>query len=601
MALVIESGISIGPGITIQSGPEPSVLMLSLDAANYSGSGPWIDTVSGLQFTLYNSPVYSSSIGGGTFEFDPGSQQHANSPASLPMDLPHWSVIAWHYYTGTNSGSSPCIITEVYPGITGQINYALGSLNDNNPTLMAGWYSGGWNMTGYTLTPGNWYQIAGTYDGTSVKLYVNNVQVGGLAATGNAISSQGGINLMQRWDNTEYWGGYLSIVKVYKGDIGAGGIDADWNANGARFGLLTPPLLLLNAGNSSSYPGTGTTWTNIGSAGSADNATLNNAPPFTSFGSLGYFTFDGGPQCGQVPLPVTTDMTWGIWFNTITTDGSISNPWYADQMLIGGELGGDTTDMGIAMAEGHIVFGMGDPDTTMVSNNTYNNGAWHYLVVTRNSTTGVANIYVDGALDKTQSSYPVTARTTDPLGIAFNYASESNFWPGSISQIQAWDRVLSATQITSYYNTQKSAYGHSDSFTINPGDITFVNLQYGGYTDESSSGFTSTGTQLYNGIQYSISPALRTSIYNAWQNSGMTTNISYVWQVSWTTGGTGLIRVSFEPTGADTLIMAPIDQTDTRWQSGDTIGPTQTGTFTFPATFTTYTPITALKYTNDWC
>ena len=374
MALVIESGISIGPGITIQSGPEPSVLMLSLDAANYSGSGPWIDTVSGLQFTLYNSPVYSSSIGGGTFEFDPGSQQHANSPASLPMDLPHWSVIAWHYYTGTNSGSSPCIVTEVYPGNTGQINYALGSLNDNNPTLMAGWYSGGWNMTGYTLTPGNWYQIAGTYDGTSVKLYVNNVQVGGLSATGNAISSQGGINLMQRWDNPEYWGGYLSIVKVYKGDIGAGGIDADWNANGARFGL---------------------------------------------------------------------------------------------------------------------------------------------------------------------------------------------------------------------------------GFTVNSADISSPQNLYGGYSSYSSAGFTCNGTvDLENGIQYTITQPLHDSIAAAQTAIGFDPAGAWVWHVSWNNGSTSLVRMGLD---TSTMVIAPIDQTDTRWQSGSFYGPTQAGAYTFPAVFTPYIPATQLHANNQWC
>ena len=40
-----------------------------------------------------------------------------------------------------------------------------------------------------------------------------------------------------RWDNADYWGGRLSIVKIYEGDIGASGVTTSWNTNKARFGL----------------------------------------------------------------------------------------------------------------------------------------------------------------------------------------------------------------------------------------------------------------------------------------------------------------------------------------------------------------------------
>ena len=59
--------------------------------------------------------------------------------------------------------------------------------------------------------------------------------------------------------------------------------DASFNGKGA--------LLYVDAGNSSSYPGTGTTWTGLSS--NASNATLVNSPPFTSAGTSSYFTFNG--------------------------------------------------------------------------------------------------------------------------------------------------------------------------------------------------------------------------------------------------------------------------------------------------------------------
>ena len=232
----IGAGIGIGPAITL---PGAVTLALSLDAGNpasYPGSGTtWTDLIGGKTFTLYGGVTYNGA-NGGYLSFDPASSQYAECSTSL-SDLNTWSVEAWHYYDGTNTGLSPCIVTEVFPGTTGFINYALGSLNDNNPALMAGWYSGSWNMTGYTLTAGAWYQIVGTNDGTTTNLYVNNTLVEQFASTGTPISSQGGIRLMQRWDNPEYWGGRVGIVKIYDGDLTQAGVTTSWNAHRARFGL----------------------------------------------------------------------------------------------------------------------------------------------------------------------------------------------------------------------------------------------------------------------------------------------------------------------------------------------------------------------------
>jgi hypothetical protein len=139
------------------------------------------------------------------------------------------------------------------------------------------------------------------------------------------------------------------------------------------------------------------------------------------------------------------------------------------------------------------------------------------------------------------------------------------------------------------------------SFTVNPGDITFQTLLFSGYSAYSSAGFTSDGTQIYNGICYTILPALHTDILNAMNLAGLAPINAYVWHVSWTTGGTSLARVGLDGNGANTLAFSLIDQTDTNWQSGSPQGPTQTGTFTFPAVFTPYVPTTQILLANNWC
>ena len=238
MALTIDGGITFGGGIGVGPNilpPNYSSLVMNLDAATYSGTGPWVDSVSGLSFTLNNSPTYSPSIGGGSFDFVPASAQWANTDTSL-SSLSTWTVEAWHYPTGVTTGSLPCLITETFTG--GFINYTLGYPN-GDPNFQAGFYSGGWQVTptGYTLTPNVWNQIVGTYDGTTIKLYVNDTLINSTTYSGAIVSSNAGIRLMNRWDSADYWGGKLAIVRIYDEDIGASGVTANWNANRSRFGL----------------------------------------------------------------------------------------------------------------------------------------------------------------------------------------------------------------------------------------------------------------------------------------------------------------------------------------------------------------------------
>ena len=205
--------------------------VLSLDAADYSGTGPWIDSVGGKSFTLTNSPTWSSS-NEGYFNFIPASSQYAICSTSLPS-MSTWTVGVWHYYTGTETGGAPCIVTETFVG--GGINYSLGN---NNGGFSSGFFDGGWRVTdGYSLTPNNWYYIVGTYDGTTIKLYVNDTLVDSTNYTGTPTSSGAGIRLMERWDLSDYWGGRLAIVDIYDVALSQSEITSKWSATKTRFGF----------------------------------------------------------------------------------------------------------------------------------------------------------------------------------------------------------------------------------------------------------------------------------------------------------------------------------------------------------------------------
>jgi hypothetical protein len=216
--------------------------VLYLDAGNplsYPGSGStWTDLIGGKTFNLINGPTYTSG-NGGRIQFVPSSGQYAQCSTSLPS-LNTWSVGVWHYYTGQNTGTSPCIVTEIFTG--GYINYIIGNGSDTSPDLQTGFWAPGWILTnnGYTLAANNWYYIVGTYDGNTLSLYVNNTLVestSGLVYTPQ--SSNSGIFLMSRWDNqpNELWGGYLSTVGIYDKSLTSTQISSIWNSEKSRYGL----------------------------------------------------------------------------------------------------------------------------------------------------------------------------------------------------------------------------------------------------------------------------------------------------------------------------------------------------------------------------
>jgi len=216
--------------------------VLSLDAGNtasYPGSGPrWYDLVDGKEFILAGSsglPTYEPENGGRILFYAPAGH-YAICNTSLPS-MTKFTLSIWHYSNGGNTGGQPCMISEIYPGTNGKINYLIGNLQGN---LQGGYFNGGFQMSpGFNLDPDNWYHIVVTCDSTQVvKLYVNNTLIGTTQTTGDQpTSSNGGIHLMRRWDNPEFWGGYLAKVDIYNKNLTPEQITEIWNSNKSRFGL----------------------------------------------------------------------------------------------------------------------------------------------------------------------------------------------------------------------------------------------------------------------------------------------------------------------------------------------------------------------------
>jgi hypothetical protein len=244
MSLILNSGFTIGPGVELNSNHPPipvsAGLRLHLDAGNPASfsypSSTWTDLVDGKEFTLFGGPTHYSDYGG-YLNFTPSSSQYAEA-TSFPDTLDNWTLEAWHYYDGTNSSGSPCIITEVYAGTP--INYTLGNCTDSSPNVQVGhWDGGSFNATpnGTVLIPNHWYHVVGTFDGTAHRLYVNGELAQTQATSSPANRGGVGIRLMCRWDAGQFWGGALAVVRIYDTALDLDGVQQNYTADRARFEL----------------------------------------------------------------------------------------------------------------------------------------------------------------------------------------------------------------------------------------------------------------------------------------------------------------------------------------------------------------------------
>jgi len=312
------------------------------------------------------------------------------------------------------------------------------------------------------------------------------------------------------------------------------------NAGGYNSASSKNLVMNLDASNYTS----GNIWTD---SNNRFNATLTHGSQGYNTDVGGYFSFDGDVRRANIGMPVVNDMTWIIWFNTTSTRGNPNAPWYQSSMMVGGELGGDVADMGIGMAQGRIVFGMGQPDTTFVSNKTYNDGRWHQLAVTRNIATGQAQIFVDGALDNTHNSFPKSARINTGLGIAYNAGASENF-QGNLAQIRAYSSVLTLSQIRALYSVHQGrfnpaqdpatdptdgkkvvAYNNGDGVTISKSDsvsgggfsASYEVSAYATYEQSASAEVSKTGASVYIGQKYSVGAEATAEVGNEYIGCGM--------------------------------------------------------------------------------
>ena len=217
-----------------------SGLLLYLDGSNYSGSGTtWSNlATSGASYnaTLFNTPTYSSS-NGGYFSFLDTSAQYATAPNLGSQS--RWTLETWTRTTASLTGKVTSIIANQYNDIT-SLNFSLGTnYNLTNYNLSVGYFDGAWRtLTGITPQLNTWVHYIGTYDGTTIKLYVNGALVDSFNYSGTPTSG-GEVRIARRWDNiiatSNFYKGDIGVVRIYNRALTSNEVTSNYNAQSTRF------------------------------------------------------------------------------------------------------------------------------------------------------------------------------------------------------------------------------------------------------------------------------------------------------------------------------------------------------------------------------
>lgn len=204
----------------------------------------------------------------------------------------------------------------------------------------------------------------------------------------------------------------------------------------------------LDAGNNSSYAGTGSTVYDLLTRASQAITTAT----FASSGSISYFLFAGS---GNITGSKNVDIS-GANSRTISCWVYFTSKTIQSIMCIG--VNGAGTGWGIETSS--TVFTLSKGNSGTVTSITYDTGRWYNIVYTganlsANSLT--INLYVNGSLQYTGTDTSINT-TNSTLKLGTNN-SGTLFFNGRISSASIYKKVLSDRDVKKNYESMKSRYG----------------------------------------------------------------------------------------------------------------------------------------------
>lgn len=205
----------------------PYVPSVYLIATLYSGSGTWLDSSpNGKNATLAAGTIAKNAKGNGIVLNGSTGWTFANLSLGNA-----WTLSVWFKSTGTYSGASDAsIVTQQYTG--GVFSPVFGFPGYHTVTGF-NFYNGAWREgTVISLAATSWTYYTGTWDGTSLKTYINGALQGTTTPGGNSSDGGNPYNIGRTWYNgspNSFVYGEIGEVRIYPAALTGAQVLVDYN------------------------------------------------------------------------------------------------------------------------------------------------------------------------------------------------------------------------------------------------------------------------------------------------------------------------------------------------------------------------------------
>jgi hypothetical protein len=217
-------------------------------------------------------------------------------------------------------------------------------------------------------------------------------------------------------------------------------------------------VLALDAADTNSYPGSGSTWTDL--SGNGNDGTLTNGPTYSSDNS-GYFSFDGVDDNISIAYDASLKPTTAISMEAFCYIQNNGTSWAS---LI--QYPQDSSTHTSPFFDWAIYFNMSsrylhtriDGEAASSPNNVWNFNEWVHVAITFENQS--VKYYVNGN-NVGSSSVTKTSITYDadnPVYIGKN-ASGGEPFEGRLSNIKVYNKALTASEVKQNFNALRGRFG----------------------------------------------------------------------------------------------------------------------------------------------
>ena len=156
--------------------------------------------------------------------------------------------------------------------------------------------------------------------------------------------------------------------------------------------------------------------------------------------------------------PVQDDFTLLIVYRSNQTNQGTATTFFGGAALVNGDQPNAQNDFGTGLnANGQLIAGTGNPDTSLTSGGGYNDGHPHLVTFTRTKNTGALALYVDGTLAATGTGNlnSLTAPATLAMGIVPSGGGALN---GDLAEVKIFGSALADASRTGEENSLACKY-----------------------------------------------------------------------------------------------------------------------------------------------